>query len=263
MDTQDLTGFNQEKSSLKSHPELEHLSNHDSDEIKRIKDREHYDHLEPIEQQQMDELLRRWYANEMFKRARSTARDIEPDFVIDDFNRTVFEALCLYHTQDKRFEERGYGSLNKGIFLVGNVGAGKTLLMKAFAINKRRSYVMNNCAMIADGYSVNGVEHLQQHYYASRLPSYLSRRYFFQDELGACYDDLGIEQIPSKHFGNEVNAMEKLILYRYQNEVPFNCTHFTSNLDANQVEALYGTRIRSRLREMCNFLELGGSDRRK
>ena len=42
-------------------------------------------------------------------------------------------------------------------------------------------------------------------------------------------------------------------------------THFTSNLTAPQIEKHYGERVRSRLREMCNWIEytVNSTDKRK
>jgi hypothetical protein len=50
-----------------------------------------------------------------------------------------------------------------------------------------------------------------------------------------------------------VNKMAEIILSRYERFTRTRClTHFTTNLSADEIEERYGSRVRSRLREMCN-----------
>lgn len=66
--------------------------------------------------------------------------------------------------------------------------------------------------------------------------------------------DLGIEQ-NMKHFGNESNVMAEILLSRYDLLRSAGIiTHTTTNLNANELEKLYGNRVRSRLREMFNLI---------
>ncbi len=70
-----------------------------------------------------------------------------------------------------------------------------------------------------------------------------------------CFGDLGIEN-EVKHFGTQTNVMAQVILMHYnlcQNSKVV--THFTSNLTADQIEKYYVDRVRSRLKEMCNWIE--------
>ena len=80
-----------------------------------------------------------------------------------------------------------------------------------------------------------------------------------------CFDDLGTED-EVKHYGTQTNVLGQIILMRYElfqgRQV---LTHFTSNLTAVQIEKYYGDRVRSRLREMCNWIEYKSTstDKRK
>jgi DNA replication protein DnaC len=80
-----------------------------------------------------------------------------------------------------------------------------------------------------------------------------------------CFDDMGTED-EVKHYGTQTNVLGQIILMRYElfqgRQV---LTHFTSNLTAPQIEKHYGERVRSRLREMCNWIEYKSTsvDKRK
>jgi hypothetical protein len=70
----------------------------------------------------------------------------------------------------------------------------------------------------------------------------------------------------TKHFGNECNTVAEILLQRYdlfanQGIV----THATTNLNADELEAIYGVRVRSRLRAMFNLISfpIDTCDKRK
>ncbi|WP_289053581.1 hypothetical protein [Carboxylicivirga marina] len=69
-----------------------------------------------------------------------------------------------------------------------------------------------------------------------------------------CLDDLGAES-NIKHYGSECNALSEVILSRYDLFISDRLiTHVTTNLNAQDIEKLYGKRVRSRLREMMNVI---------
>jgi hypothetical protein len=69
-----------------------------------------------------------------------------------------------------------------------------------------------------------------------------------------CFDDLGTEN-NLKLYGNECNVMAEILLSRYDLFVSRKLiTHLTTNLSASEIEAAYGNRLRSRLREQFNLI---------
>lgn len=201
--------------------------------------------------------------------------DGEPEFKIDDNNSTLIRALCYYHTGDTRFENfkdadrKPLGwKLNKGIMLMGDVGTGKTTIMKLFEINKRQSYTTISCRKVAGQFADTkgiglGAHEILQVYSRNTPNSYMDMTYFLQKERGYCFDDLGTEET-KKNFGNEVDVMKEILLNRYDNkQATWNSTHITTNLSADEIEGYYGARVRSRMREMFNMIILKGADRRK
>lgn len=207
-------------------------------------------------------LFRQLSKDELRAMVIKTGRDITPSFVIDEENEPAFEAMVLYFSGDKAFEGLGAGySLNKGLLVLGPVGCGKTTLLRAFAGNSRNAFCVVSCRKVVDEYSKTGAIALDT--YSSLKPVY-AHQYYGQTGIGYGFDDLGTEEV-KKHFGNEVNTMAEIILNRYDNLGLKGKTHITSNLTISDVEERYGSRVRSRLREMCNLISFNPSsaDRRK
>lgn len=183
-----------------------------------------------------------------------------PEFIRNDDNKKVLNALTMYFTDNPAFESLNEGwKLSKGIMLMGNVGVGKTTLMRLFANNKKRCFSTVNCDDISKLYQKEGAEAIEP-YYDTPITNG-DYRFFYQKYIGFCFDDFGSEG-SKKNFGNELNVMADIILKRYDHkyEFSFDCTHLTTNLDGDQIEAFYGTRVRSRCREMFNVIELTGKD---
>lgn len=181
---------------------------------------------------------------------------------VDEYNIEIITQLCAYFTNDSSFK----GSFEKGILLMGNVGQGKSQLMQLFCANQKQSYVMRSCKEITDGYF--RLENNEQDTYMKRyhhaIPAGESR-YFGQSILGYCFDDLGTDE-EKKHYGNAINVMNEIILSRYNrlHELKM-MTHMTTNLGGTEIERDYGTRTRSRMKEMFNVLKFSkeAPDRRK
>jgi DNA replication protein DnaC len=169
------------------------------------------------------------------------------NFAVSEREEQIYKNLALYFTQDKRCPL----DLRKGLWLFGGVGCGKTTIMELFSENPLMNYPVVQTSLIADEYKENGGKNLQR----------------FYDVPSVCFNDFGfeIEEGSKSHFGNKKNVMAEIIQnsYEFNKEKKFRL-HFTTNLNADQVEQYYGPRVRSRLREMCNIISLEGiNDKRK
>lgn len=188
------------------------------------------------------------------------AKKIDP-FILDDQNKTAYEQLCQYFSGDEAFEfENEDFSLNKGIMLIGPVGCGKTSLMRMFGQNSFRPFKVIHCREIAADYSADGASVLKTY---SKSQIGYAHQNFGKTSIGRCFDDLGTEEI-TNNFGNKVNVMQD-ILYRIYDDRAIGDFHVTTNLSGDEIEQAYGTRVRSRCREMFNPITFDpfAADRRK
>ncbi|MBK8516100.1 MAG: ATPase [Saprospiraceae bacterium] len=167
-------------------------------------------------------------------------------------DKKVLMLLYGYYTGDPQLCKFYSIDLNKGLFLTGRTGVGKTVhirLLRRFLDIKER-FKIKTCHQLSLEYMEQGSNVLML--YGRNYVDYIDRNNINQSY---CFDDLGTE-VEVKHYGTQTNVMAQVILMRYNlfqnNKV---LTHFTSNLTADQIEKYYGDRVRSRLKEMCNWIE--------
>lgn len=233
-----LTKAKSEKSLRLQYEKSEQLRRQHSDEI-----------MKPFTPEQLIAYCQKFY----FMRFRQ-------HFIIDQYNKGLIEKLALYFTGDTEFNKPGY-SLDRGILIMGNVGRGKTELMKFFQKNKKRCYTVIPCSTVADEYLVYKDE--IEKVYSSGIEKPLhDPSVFFQKHIGYCFDDLGTEENKNA-FGNKKNVLADIIMAIY-NKKDFEKFHITTNLDIDEkeFEQRYGTRVVSRFKEMFNVFILDGTDRR-
>lgn len=188
-------------------------------------------------------------------------------FILDEYNTLLFELLCHYFSESADFVPLAlnagvkHPSVQKGILLAGNCGVGKTCLIQLFGKNKRQVYFMRNAKKVADGFELDGEEALKE-YEAPFRNAANDSSVFYQPFSGLCLDDLGTEDLKN-HYGNKKNVIGDLIEKRYAKGYTGLLLHATTNLTAEGLNQFYGARVVSRMREIFNFIELRGSDRRK
>lgn len=169
--------------------------------------------------------------------------------------------LLVYAIGDVENTIRHNLSMKKGILLSGPVGCGKTSLMTLikpfFAVDKQ--YAIKSVREIAFEFEKEGFLVISRYCnlaFCSSPYSLINKAF--------CFDDLGIEQ-PMKYYGNQCNVMAEILLSRYDQFIRKGIlTHITTNLSASELESMYGSRLRSRMREMFNLVtfEKGAKDKR-
>lgn len=181
-------------------------------------------------------------------------------FTIYAQDHELIYKLLVYAIGDLDNTLRHNLSPHKGILLSGPVGCGKTSLMTLvkFFFPKEKQYTMKSVREITFEFEKDGFQVIWRYStlaFCSPPFSQLNRSF--------CFDDLGIEQ-PIKYYGNQCNVMAEILLSRYDLFIQKGVlSHITTNLSASELELLYGSRVRSRLREMFNLVAFDKSSKDK
>lgn len=189
-----------------------------------------------------------------------------PKFRIDTENRFVYENLIRWVHADPEFKcmnpytrQITPGRLDKGIYISGNTGSGKSWAIEVmsaystidnvkfgvFGVKKPIQWPSIRTDTICEDYASTGT----------------IEKYKKMSIIGI--QDLGAEPPESLYMGNRQNVLQQILESR--GDQTNLLTMITSNLPINH-EALirrYQDRVASRLNEMCNYFELTGADRRK
>lgn len=192
----------------------------------------------------------------LLKRFETLGKSFDERFIIDDMNLEVYLNLLKWLYRDETFQSIDItdgktivkGDLNKGIYLAGNTGSGKSLAMlilSAMSYEIGRGFRTVITDRLVDIYKQEG--HLSIALTESRI----------------CFQDLGAEDLDAVYMGNRTNIMKKVIESR--GDQYDKLTLFTSNIPINsdRFRAMYEDRVYSRMFSMCNYMVLRGRDWRK
>ena len=184
--------------------------------------------------------------HEAIELIQAKARLTCPGWTIDDNNRQPVQKVAAWLARESRPDL----DRNKGLLIIGNVGTGKSLLIRAVREAMRdvwgASFGMRGCADMSRDFNPKdsgGYQAIEPWINAPHV----------------CFDDLGTEPRESIHMGLRTNLMAEVIEGRYDRLMRGQkaWTHFTTNLGLPEIEERYGPRAFSRLRHICNVVDLG------
>ncbi|MGN6510925.1 MAG: hypothetical protein ACTHLD_15775 [Chitinophaga sp.] len=183
-----------------------------------------------------------------------------PRFSLHEEDRSVVLKLLCYFLQDEAIAQVEGIDLHKGIMLRGRVGCGKTSLMNIMRAYCPESFqhTMMPCRTVCHTFTKKGPDVIDHFGRLSFVPYTSVPRIF-------CFDDLGLES-PAGYYGVTYNVMAEVLLSRYDFFVSHKMlTHVTTNLNSEELEGIYGNRVRSRMREMFNLISfnIDSNDKRK
>ena len=187
-----------------------------------------------------------------------------PEYIFDEASSQIVASLNMWANRDGAgFNQKSPGwHIDKGLLLVGPVGAGKTDLMKLLRnylifLKSNYQFDMKIVWKFAKSFQEDGYKAFDSEETGNRM----------YDEL-ALFDDKTGNTMPTRefvsHFGNKLLIGSELIMMRYE-VFKYNAimSHFTTNANSGDLERIYGERAFSRLFEMCNVIPYIGPDRRK
>lgn len=207
------------------------------------------------EKRKLDELKKTWTAENMYKLMMWTSQNefykkllVKDDRTGNDFTN-IISALCFFVARDKRFETNfdpalKY-SLNKGLLLRGVSGLGKTHLVKCISKNGLNPILVLSMLDIFEDIRVYGEFNISL------------------DGYGIVYlDDVGTEESSARHYGNAINFFKNFIEASYLKRKTFNHIMMSTNNSFAELEQKYGFRVRSRIKDMFNIIDVTGKDMR-
>lgn len=146
---------------------------------------------------------------------------------------------------------QNYVLSEKGIFVYGETcGIGKTHLMAALArkfLRQGHRILWVNCTTYLYGLR-QGFEKENKGKYLS-IQKLIDAPILFIDDIGVEVDSAWVTQ-----------TLYQILNERYEDEKP---TFITSNFDLEVIEESLGQPIASRIADMCDFFDMGGTDHRK
>lgn len=171
------------------------------------------------------------------------------NFAIHPPDLPVIHKLLAYVLRDEATAARSGIDLHKGIMLSGRVGCGKTSLVSIMRKLSPDTFkpVIKSCREISIEFGKQGYETIAR-YSANAFHPYSSIPRVY------CFDDLGLETTVN-YWGDKWNVMVEILLSRYDLFISHKMiTHVTTNLNGDELEGIYGNRLRSRMRAMFNLI---------
>jgi DNA replication protein DnaC len=192
------------------------------------------------------ELREAWTAARFFKLMKWTAKkDFDTELVFNEGNKHLITSLCFFVSEDPRFEtELGY-SFKKGLLIRGTVGLGKTFLVRCIEKNELNPILILSMLDIADDIKSTGEFIIQ---IGNNKMIYL--------------DDVGTEEATVNHYGTKINFFKNFIEQTYMRNKTFSKLILSTNNSFQELEQKYGFRVRSRLKDMVNIVDIQGEDMR-
>ncbi len=167
---------------------------------------------------------------------------------INKHNQFLYREACYFFSRNPG----GKWTLNKGLFLYGGCGTGKTTFFQAI----QRTYTLlqvpfaiNNMPRICAGMLAEGKTDIMRFAKEQRV-----------------LDDAGAESAKIMSYGNAVHILPDLLMLRYEEfQKNQTLTHITTNLTPADLKNRAGMdeRVLSRMNEMFTIVHLPGPDHRK
>lgn len=192
------------------------------------------------------DLKESWSAKKMFSHMKWASENIfGKQLIVNEDNKKLISALCFMISRDERFEkELGY-SFNKGLMIRGVSGLGKTHLVRCLESNSLNPILCESMIDITSQVKIEGEYSLV---WGNKKILYL--------------DDVGTEEPTINHYGTKINWFKDFIERFYLKNNNYHKLIISTNINFSEMENRYGFRVRSRLKDMFNVIDVTGKDMR-
>lgn len=184
-----------------------------------------------------------WNANRFYSKIKRHFLHKHGQFFCNAQNEGFIKAVCFLFSADQRYEKELNFSFNKGLLIQGTAGLGKTEVIRAVSDNPLWPVKIISILEVAEAVQETG----QCNLYTNQM---------------LLIDDVGTEPEIINHYGTKINWFKDFIELYYMNHRTFGGLIITTNLGGDEIEKRYGYRVRSRMREMFNTIQLTGTDLR-
>lgn len=200
------------------------------------------------EENRKKELIERCDARYMFKLMKwSSENNFGKKLIVNDNTTYLIKVLCYFLSNDIRFESELGFSFSKGLLIRGISGLGKTHLVRCLENNQLNPILVLSMIEITD-------EIKEQGQYEMKM----------ENKKVVYLDDVGTEEATVNHYGTKISFFKNFIelVYLKNKENGFNKLMISTNNSFAEIEAKYGFRVRSRMKDMFNTVDVRGEDLR-
>lgn len=165
--------------------------------------------------------------------------------------KTIYKNALLYF----RGDDRSDWDLNKGLFMHGNTGCGKSVFFDIFKIYTSKlnhnSFIKSKQTKIIAEVGKSGISAIE--------------KYIKQSMSVILYiDDFGSSNSELQYYGTNFDVMDELIQGRYDEFVKTGAlTHVTTNVKPKDFKDKFNDRITSRMNQMFNVIQFPDKDYRR
>lgn len=197
---------------------------------------------------EQEDLIALWGYEYFYKQLKDRAWQQGEELIYNEQTAPIVRAICWRLSNSRRYETDFGFSFRKGLIIRGEPGLGKSWVIKLLAdnpINPVQVITMNEVAE-----SVRKTGEFKGVKFASHSIIYI--------------DDVGTEVANIKNYGNEVNWFKDFLEGIYATDKrQLRRIILSTNCSAQEFEERYGFRVRDRIAEMFDILELEGTSLRR
>lgn len=178
------------------------------------------------------------------------AKRIEPNYSFNNYESVWRDIAQNLAETDKKTMQRGY-------YLTGGVGCGKTTIFKILSAVLTNLQVPNkfvSMSTVVRDYQTNGLAGID---YLFENPQINGYGVVIPKPKVIFLDDIGIESV-QQHYGNKLNLVDYIVHSRYDiwKTKPSLKLHLSTNLNKEEMSERYDKRTISRIAEMSLFFKM-------